>query len=92
MHWYSEMFTNSAVWTALGNSLFVAGVSVGLNILCGVPAAIALPNVGRYSRTLFTVLLSLGLSSPTIVTRSTTSISTAALVSWNLTAVASPSP
>ena len=43
-------------------------MSVGLNILCGVPAAIALPRVGRYSRTLFTVLLSLGLSSPTIVT------------------------
>ena len=68
IHWYSEMFTNPAVWTALGNSLFVAGVSVGINIICGVPAAIALPKVGRCSRTLFTVLLSLGLSSPTIVT------------------------
>lgn len=66
--WYSDMFTNPAVWTALGNSLYVAALSVVLNVVCGVPAALALPHVGRYSRTLFTVLLSLGLSSPTIVT------------------------
>ena len=37
-------------------------------MLCGVPAALALPKVGRYSRALFTVVLSLGLSAPTIVT------------------------
>lgn len=67
-HWYTEMFTNEAVWTALGNSLYVAGIAVLINVVCGVPAALALPHVGRYSRTLFTVLLSLGLSSPTIVT------------------------
>ena len=67
-HWYTAMFTDQAVWTALGNSLYVAGISVLINVVCGVPAAIALPRVGRYSRTLFTVLLSLGLSSPTIVT------------------------
>jgi putative spermidine/putrescine transport system permease protein len=67
-HWYSEIFGNQAVWTALGNSLYVAGLSVLINVVCGVPAALALPNVRRYSRTLFTVLLSLGLSSPTIVT------------------------
>lgn len=67
-HWYAEMFSNAAVWTALGNSLYVAGISVVVNVVCGVPAALALPTVGRYSRTLFTVLLSLGLSSPTIVT------------------------
>ena len=66
--WYSEMFTNQEVWTALGNSLYVAGISVLINVICGVPAALALPHVGRHSRTLFTVLLSLGLSSPTIVT------------------------
>jgi putative spermidine/putrescine transport system permease protein len=67
-HWYGEMVGNQAVWTALGNSLYVAGISVVVNVACGVPAALALPTVGRYSRTLFTVLLSLGLSSPTIVT------------------------
>lgn len=66
--WYSAMFTERAVWDALGNSLYVASLSVLINVACGVPAALALPNVGRYSRTLFTVLLSLGLSSPTIVT------------------------
>ncbi len=68
IRWYSEMFTNQEVWTALGNSLYVAGISVLINVICGVPAALALPHVGRYSRTLLTVLLSLGLSSPTIVT------------------------
>jgi putative spermidine/putrescine transport system permease protein len=67
-HWYAEMLGNTAVWTALGNSLYVALLSVVINVVCGVPAALALPSVGRYSRTLFTVLLSLGLSSPTIVT------------------------
>lgn len=67
-HWYTQMFTDDAVWIALGNSLYVAGFSVLINVVCGVPAALALPHVGRYSRTLFTVLLSLGLSSPTIVT------------------------
>jgi putative spermidine/putrescine transport system permease protein len=68
LNWYTEMFGNDAVWTALGNSLYVAGLSVLINVLCGVPAALALPHVSRFSRTLFTVLLSLGLSSPTIVT------------------------
>jgi putative spermidine/putrescine transport system permease protein len=66
-HWYSEMLANGAVWTALGNSLYVAVLSVVINVICGVPAALALPHVGRYSRALFTVVLSLGLSSPTIV-------------------------
>ncbi|GFG48613.1 hypothetical protein CQY20_10180 [Mycolicibacterium agri] len=67
-NWYAEMFSTPAVWTALGNSLYVAALSVGINVACGVPAALALPHVSRYSRTLFTVLLSLGISSPTIVT------------------------
>lgn len=66
-HWYGQMLANGAVWKALGNSLYVAGLSVLINVLCGVPAALALPRVGRYSRALFTVVLSLGLSSPTIV-------------------------
>lgn len=66
--WYAAMFGNDAVWSALGNSLYVAGLSVLINVICGVPAALALPRVGHYSRALFTVLLSLGLSSPTIVT------------------------
>jgi putative spermidine/putrescine transport system permease protein len=66
-HWYGAMLTNHSVWRALGNSLYVAILSVAINLLCGVPAALALPKVGRYSRVLFTVLLSLGLSAPTIV-------------------------
>jgi putative spermidine/putrescine transport system permease protein len=67
-HWYTAILGNDAVWSALGNSLYVAGLSVVLNVLCGVPAALALPTVGRYSAALFTIVLSLGLSSPTIVT------------------------
>ncbi|TPG29555.1 ABC transporter permease [Mycolicibacterium hodleri] len=66
-HWYGEMIANGAVWTALGNSLYVAVLSVVINVCCGVPAALALPRVGAYGRALFTVVLSLGLSSPTIV-------------------------
>lgn len=66
-HWYGAMFGNSAVWTALGNSLFVSIASVLINLVCGVPAALVLPRVGYHTKALFTVLLSLGLSSPTIV-------------------------
>ena len=65
--WYSEMLSNDAVWSALGSSLHVSLVSVLLNVVCAVPAGLALPRVGRNSRAVFTVLLSLGLSSPTIV-------------------------
>ena len=67
LHWYSDMLANDAVWAALRNSLYVAILSVAINLVCGVPAALALPRVGRHSRLVFTVLLSLGLSSPTIV-------------------------
>jgi putative spermidine/putrescine transport system permease protein len=66
-HWYSDTFSNDAVFKALGNSLYVALLSVAVNLVCGLPAALALPRVGRHSRVVFTVLLSLGLSSPTIV-------------------------
>jgi hypothetical protein len=44
--------------------LYVALVSVAINVVCGVAAALVLPNVGRYSGELFTVVLSLGLSLP----------------------------
>jgi putative spermidine/putrescine transport system permease protein len=64
--WYGTL-GDGAVWAALRNSLFVALLSVVVNLICGVPAALALPRVGRHSRLIFTVLLSLGLSSPTIV-------------------------
>jgi ABC-type spermidine/putrescine transport system permease subunit II len=61
------MLGDQGVWSALRNSLYVALLSVLVNLVCGVPAALALPRVGRHSRLVFTVLLSLGLSSPTIV-------------------------
>ena len=64
IHWYSAMIGNDAIWSALGNSLYVALVSVAINVVCGVAAALVLPNVGRYSGELFTVVLSLGLSLP----------------------------
>jgi putative spermidine/putrescine transport system permease protein len=67
LHWYREMLGDHGVWSALRNSLYVALLSVLVNLVCGVPAALALPRVGRHSRLVFTVLLSLGLSSPTIV-------------------------
>jgi putative spermidine/putrescine transport system permease protein len=67
LHWYSELLGNGALRDALANSLYVAAISVVVNIAAGVPAALALPRVGRHSQVFFTVLLSLGLSSPTIV-------------------------
>lgn len=65
--WYTEMLTDASVWNALRNSLQVSLVSVALNVACAVPAGLALPRLGRHARAVFTVLLSLGLSAPTIV-------------------------
>lgn len=66
--WYGEMLGNHAVWVALGNSLIVSGTSVLLNVVFAVPAALVLPKVVAGARVVFTAILSLGLSSPTIVT------------------------
>jgi putative spermidine/putrescine transport system permease protein len=67
IQWYREMVSDSATWAALRNSLYVALLGVVVNLACGIPAALALPRIGRRRRLVFTVLLSLGLSSPTIV-------------------------
>jgi putative spermidine/putrescine transport system permease protein len=54
-------------WHALLNSFYIAGVSVFVAILVGVPAALALPDLRAYRRAIATIALSLGLFSPIIV-------------------------
>ncbi len=68
LEWYRQMIVNPDVGASLANSLYIAIFSVLINVLCGVPAALALPRLGRHASTVFTILLTLGLSSPTIVT------------------------
>ncbi len=67
LEWYRQMIFNPDVRESFANSLHIAFLSVLINVLCGVPAALALPRLGRHASAVFTILLALGLSSPTIV-------------------------
>lgn len=67
LHWYADVIRNSATWHALLNSFHVALVAVVIGILAGVPAALALPRFHARRRVLLLMVLSLGLSTPIIV-------------------------
>ena len=66
-NWYAQIVRDAPTWHALVNSFYVAGVSVVLSILAGVPAALALPGLRPYRRVIATLAVSLGLFSPIIV-------------------------
>jgi putative spermidine/putrescine transport system permease protein len=66
-HWYGQIVGDAPTWHALLNSFYVAGISVFISIVAGVPAALALPELRTYRRVLATLALSLGLFSPIIV-------------------------
>ena len=58
---------DAPTWHALLNSFYVAGISVFISVVAGVPAAMALPELRTYRRVVATLALSLGLFSPIIV-------------------------
>jgi len=67
LHWYVHIVTDAPTWHALGNSFHIGLTSVALGLLVGVPAAFALPSFGIRSRLLIVLALSLGISTPIIV-------------------------
>jgi putative spermidine/putrescine transport system permease protein len=65
--WYGHIVTNGPTWHALLNSFHVAFTSVIVAIVVGVPAALAMPSFRGRRRLVLLLALSLGLSSPIIV-------------------------
>jgi putative spermidine/putrescine transport system permease protein len=67
LDWYGEIVRDGPTWTALLHSFHVALVAVVVGLLFGVPAAFALPKIGVGKRLVVILALSLGLSTPIIV-------------------------
>lgn len=67
LRWYAEILSNERTWHALTNSLYVALISVVISLAAGVPAAMTLPKLSGPRRVIIAVALSLGLSTPPIV-------------------------
>jgi putative spermidine/putrescine transport system permease protein len=67
LHWYSEMIGSGTVRTTLWHSLIVSVESVGLGLLVGIPAALGLYRYQIKRRTAIGAFLSLGFSTPVIV-------------------------
>jgi putative spermidine/putrescine transport system permease protein len=67
LHWYAQIVSDGPTWHAVRNSFHVALVSVLVGLLFGVPAAFALPRLASGRRLTIILVLSLGLSTPIIV-------------------------
>jgi putative spermidine/putrescine transport system permease protein len=67
LSWYGQIVRDAPTWHALLNSFHVAVVAVAAGVVFGVPAALALPAIGARKRLLVILVLSLGLSTPIIV-------------------------
>ncbi|QRM57318.1 ABC transporter permease [Sinorhizobium sp. BG8] len=68
LHWYDAVLENSAMLTALGNSLIVAVFATAISVIVGVPAALALDRFEFPGKYLFRNVILLPLSLPGIVT------------------------
>ena len=67
LHWYAQVVSNGPTWHALLNSFHVALVAVLIAVVVGVPAVLSLPHFRARRRVLILLVLSLGLSTPIIV-------------------------
>ena len=67
LDWYGQIVRDGPTWNALLHSFHVALVAVAVGLLFGVPAAFALPKIGIGKRFVVILALSLGLSTPIIV-------------------------
>ena len=68
LNWYRELFSDSAMWDAVLNSLIVAACAVLIGLLVGTPAALALDRVSFPGKALFRRLVLLPLILPGIIT------------------------
>lgn len=66
--WYEKFLSNADMLSAIGNSLYVAGIATLLTCLIGVPAAFALDRVGFPGKTVFRRLILLPIALPGIIT------------------------
>jgi spermidine/putrescine transport system permease protein len=66
--WYRQLFSDSAIWDAVINSLIVAGASVALALTLGLLAALALDRASFPGKALFRRLVLLPLILPGIIT------------------------
>ena len=66
--WYRHLFADSAIWTAVLNSLLVAAASVALSLTLGLLAALALDRANFPGKALFRRLVLLPLILPGIIT------------------------
>jgi spermidine/putrescine transport system permease protein len=68
LEWYSALFSDSAMWSAVGNSAIVAVAAVVLSMLIGFPAAYALNRYEFPGRAAFQRLILLPLIVPGVIT------------------------
>jgi len=66
--WYALLLSDSAIWSAVINSLMVALTAVAISLLFGVPAALALDRSSFPGKALFRRLVLLPLILPGIIT------------------------
>ena len=68
LEWYAKALSNADLLTALWNSLIVAGATVIVCLLIGVPTAFALDRFNFWGKTLFRRLVLLPITLPGIIT------------------------
>jgi spermidine/putrescine transport system permease protein len=68
LDWYRQLFSDSALWDAVLNSLIVAAVAVAISLGLGLPAALALDRAQFPGKALFRRLVLLPLILPGIIT------------------------
>jgi len=66
--WYRILFADDAIWTSVLNSLLVAVAAVGISLMFGIPAALALDRTNFPGKVLFRRLVLLPLILPGIIT------------------------
>lgn len=80
--WYEAAWTNPFVLKALRNSLFVAGVTAAVATVAGTLSALAMPALGRRTRTIFEQLTYIAIIVPGIVIGIATLIFLVTAFSW----------
>jgi spermidine/putrescine transport system permease protein len=68
LNWYRQLFSDSAIWDSVINSLIVAAASVALSVTLGLLAALALDRANFPGKALFRRLVLLPLILPGIIT------------------------
>ena len=68
VHWYRMLLDDDALLASVGNSLVVAGAAVGVALLLGFPAALALDRASFPGKAVFRRLVLLPLILPGIIT------------------------